>query len=66
MSMETVNNVATVTITIEEYFNLRCKAEQSLYLANELGRMEARFSEIEHRLYELDMKIMENKGYERG
>ena len=61
MSVETVNNVATVTITIEEYFDLRTKAEQSLYLSNELGRMEARFSEIDRRFYELEIKLMEKK-----
>ena len=66
MSMETVNNVQMVTITLDEYFELRTKANENLYLANELGRMETRFVEIERRLYELDMKIMENRGYERG
>ena len=45
----------TVTITLEEYFDLRQKAEMNAFLMNELGRMEARFTEIDRRLYDLEV-----------
>lgn len=44
----------TVTIPLDEYFNLREKAEMNGYLMTELGRMEARFREIEQRLLDLE------------
>lgn len=46
--------INTVTITLEEYFELRQKAEMNAFLMNELGRMEARFQEVDRRLYELE------------
>ena len=55
--METVNNVATVTITIEEYFDLRTKAEQGVYIANKLGALENRTFELDRRLFELEDKM---------
>lgn len=55
--METVNNVATVTIPIDEYFELRTKAEQGLYLANKLGNLENRIFEVERRCFELEDKM---------
>lgn len=55
--MEKVNNVATVTITIEEYFDLRTKAEQGIYIANKLGELENRTFELDRRLFELEDKI---------
>ena len=50
-------DINTVTITLEEYFDLRQKAEMNGFLMNELGRTEARFQEIDRRLYELERKI---------
>ena len=47
----------TVTITLEEYMDLREKANMNGFLMNELGRNEARFQEIERRLYELERKV---------
>ena len=55
--METVNNVPMVTIPLDEYFDLKTKANENLYLANEMGRMEARFSEIDRRFFELEDKM---------
>lgn len=48
---------ATVTITADEYFDLRSKAETNLFLATQLGQMEARFIDIERRLWELESKM---------
>lgn len=44
----------TVTITLQEYFDLRQKAEMNGFLMAELGRMEARFQEIDRRLWDLE------------
>lgn len=46
----------TVTITLEEYFDLRQKAEMNGFLMNELGKMEARFQDIDRRLFDLERK----------
>lgn len=45
----------TVTIPLEEYFDLRQRAEMNGFLMNELGRMEARFQDIERRLLDLEV-----------
>ena len=55
--METVNNVPMVTISLDEYFELKTKANENLYLANEMGRMDARFVEIDRRFYELEERM---------
>ena len=53
--------INTVTITLEEYMDLRQKAEMNGFLMNELGRMEARFQEIDRRLYDLERKAYHEK-----
>ena len=55
--METVNNVATVTIPIDEYFDLRTRAEQGVYIADKLGSLENRIFELDRRLFELEDKM---------
>ena len=47
----------TVTITLQEYFDLRQKAEMNGFLMAELGRMEARFQEIDRRIWDLEADI---------
>lgn len=47
----------TVTITLEEYMDLREKASMNGFLMNELGRTEARFQEIDRRLWDLERKV---------
>lgn len=42
-----VANENTVTISLDEYFDLRQKAEMNGFLMNELGRMESRFVNLE-------------------
>ena len=44
----------TVTITLQEYFDLRQKAEMNGFLMTELGRMEARFQEIDRRIWDME------------
>ena len=50
-------NVATVTITVDEYFDLRQKAEANLYLMTELASLEQRCRDLERRLYEIERKM---------
>lgn len=57
--METVNNI--VTITIEEYFDLRTRAEQGTYIAERLGNLGNRICELERRYFELEDKMREWK-----
>lgn len=50
--------VETVTITVDEYFDLRQKAETNLYLMTEFAKYESRCLEIERRLWEIGRKII--------
>lgn len=54
-------NENTVTIPIDEYFDLRQKAEINSYLMNELGRMEGRFQGIERVVFELENTVRRMK-----
>lgn len=54
MNME--NEAKMITISVDEYFELRTKAEQNFFLMNELGELKGRFCEIERRLWELECK----------
>lgn len=47
----------TVTITVDEYFDLRQKAETNLYLMTELARFEQRCNDLERRLWEIERKM---------
>lgn len=49
-----MDNTNTVTITLDEYIDLREKANMNGFLMNELGRMGERFFEIEDRLWKLE------------
>ena len=50
------NEANTVTIPLDEYFDLRTKAEANIFLTNELGSLQGRFNELERRLWELEQK----------
>lgn len=47
----------TVTITVDEYFDLRQKAEANLYLMTELARFEQRCNDLERRLWKIERKM---------
>lgn len=53
---------ATVTITADEYFELRSKAETNLFLTTQLGQMDARIIDVEKRLWELEGKMHRLEG----
>ncbi len=54
--MEEKREVSTVTIPIDEYFNLRQKAEMNSLIIERIGRMENHLMDIERRLYKLENK----------
>ena len=56
-----MDSVNSVTITLEEYMDLRQKAEMNGFLMTELGRMEARFQEIDRRLWDMERKEIHGK-----
>lgn len=43
-------DVKTVTIPLDEYFDLRQKAEANLFLMNELGRMQSMVADVHRRI----------------
>ena len=45
-------DVKTVTIPLDEYFELRQKAEANLFLMNELGRMQSMIADVHRRIDE--------------
>lgn len=51
------NEVKTINIPIDEYFDLRTRAEMNGILMERLGRIEGRFLDLEHRMFELEHKI---------
>lgn len=52
----------TVTIQLEEYFDLRQKAEMNGFLMTELGRIEARFRDIEARFRDMERWVADLEG----
>ena len=54
-------NEATVTIPLEEYIELRRKAEENLYLATQLGSFESKVWQMENRLMDLEVEFREWK-----
>lgn len=54
---ENNTSVVTVTIPLEEYWDLRTKAEANGYLMQQLGQMEARFRDIDQRLWEIERNL---------
>ena len=45
-------DVKTVTIPLDEYFELRQKAEANLFLMTELGRMQSLIADVHRRIDE--------------
>lgn len=48
-----MGDVNAVTITVEEYFELRQKAEMNMTVVREIAGFENRLNEFDRRLYEL-------------
>ena len=50
----------TVTIPLEEYIELRRKADENLYLATQLGGFENKLWELDRRTCDLERKVERN------
>lgn len=50
-----------VTITLDEYMDLKEKASMNGFLMMELGRMDTRFLENERRLTDIELALSTNK-----
>ena len=50
-------NETMVTIPLDEYIELRRKADENFYLADRLGQFEQRTMNLENRLWELERKF---------
>lgn len=50
--MMATEDAKTVTIPLDEYFDLRQKAEANLFLMNELGRMQSMVTDVHRRIEE--------------
>ena len=46
------NEVKTITIPIDEYFDLREKAQMNMYLMERLGQ-------LDHQLFDLNQRVIE-------
>ena len=55
----------TVTITVDEYFDLRQKAEANAYLVAELTRLECNQNNITDRLLNIEQKMFEREYAEK-
>lgn len=51
------NGVKTINIPIDEYFDLRTRAEMNGILMERLGQFEGRFFDLDRRIYELECKL---------
>lgn len=52
--MEEKREIPTVTISVDEYFDLRQKAEMNGMLMERLGSLDGRMIDFDRRLYELE------------
>lgn len=59
--MDNTPNVATVTITVEEYFDLRMRAQQNQYLTDTLMRIEGNFAQLDNRVFRVE-NALQGKG----
>lgn len=51
------SDVKTINIPIDEYFDLRTRAEMNGILMERLGQFEGRFFDLDRRIYELECKL---------
>lgn len=55
-TMEEKREVPTVTISVDEYFDLRQKAEMNGFLMERMGKFDGQLMDMDRRLYELESK----------
>ena len=47
----------TVTIPLEDYIELRRKADETIYLSNQLGRIDSELAEHDRRIFDIEGKL---------
>lgn len=58
------NEAKTITISIDEYFELREKAHMNMYLMERLGQMDGEIHDLNRRL--IDLECMKERGKHNG
>jgi hypothetical protein len=48
------NETKTITISVDEYFDLREKAQMNMYLMERLGQIDGNLNDLNRRLIELE------------
>ena len=56
------NEVKTINIPIDEYFDLRTRAEMNGILMERLGQFGGRFFDLDRRIHELECKLKGGEG----
>ena len=54
-----MNEQNTVTIPVDEYFELRQRAEMNMTVIREIANFENRMNEFDRKLFEFDNKLYE-------
>ena len=54
-----MNEQNAVTISVNEYFELRQKAEMNMTVLREIAGLESRLAEFDRKLFEFDNKLYE-------
>ena len=54
-------NETMVTIPLEEYMDLRRRAEENLYLSTQLGALEQKLWNFENKLFDLERVVRDGK-----
>lgn len=48
------NETKTITISVDEYFDLREKAQMNMYLIERLGQIDEQINDLNRRVFELE------------
>ena len=64
MNTPNTPEVKTVNIPVDEYFDLRQKAEINAFLMTQLGELNGRLYDLDRRVYELEVKLKEGKKHD--
>ena len=56
-NVEKLNTEKLITISVDEYFDLKTRAEMNALLFDRLGQYEGRICALENKLYDLEYKV---------
>lgn len=55
--MANENDVKTISIPIDEYFDLRSQAQMNMFLSNQLGSLNQNIQDLHTRVFELEQEL---------